>query len=247
MNELLSLFATPKAAKAATGTPLAQGESMATMQSVGVHGNRETWLRAAVVELAPMFAERVGHKDPRARIMPSVRVSCGFPSAGGKGKRKQTIGECWPRDRSADKVNQVFVSPTLADPVRVLDVLVHELCHAVDDCKSGHKAPFKTLAHAMLLEGPITATVAGDAFKAEIAAPIIAKLGPYPHAGLDVSKSTKPTQATRMLKAECPGCGYAVRLSRKWLEVAVPKCPDSTCDNYCEDMEVDMGAFGEDE
>lgn len=32
-------------------------------------------------------------------------------------------------------------------------------------------------------------------------------------------------QTTRMLKCECPQCGYTVRTTRKWLDVAVPVCP----------------------
>jgi SprT-like family len=238
----------PKARNAASvpsGTRPAKGDDMPALDSVATHGNRETWLRAAVVELAPMFAQRAGDKDARARVMPPVKVSCGFPSAGGKGKRKQTIGECWKRSRSADKANQIFISPTLSDPVRVLGVLVHELCHAVDDSENAHKAPFGTLARAMALEGKLTATTEGDEFRREIAEPIIAKLGAYPHSGLDVSKLTKPTQATRMLKAECPCCGYAVRLSRKWLDVATPTCPDTDCEKFGVEMAVDMGAFGE--
>ena len=29
------------------------------------------------------------------------------------------------------------------DDTRVLDVLAHELIHAIDDCKNGHGLPFK--------------------------------------------------------------------------------------------------------
>lgn len=65
-----------------------------------------------------------------------VQVSCGFPGGGSVFKR---IGECWPRARSAGKVNQVFINPTQSDTVRVLGVLGHELIHAADDCKSGHR------------------------------------------------------------------------------------------------------------
>ena len=34
-----------------------------------------------------------------------------------------------------------------------------------------------------------------------------------------------PKQTTRMLKCECPACGYTVRTTRKWLDIAVPTCP----------------------
>jgi hypothetical protein len=32
-------------------------------------------------------------------------------------------------------------------------------------------------------------------------------------------------QSTRMLKAECPECGYTIRLAKKWAEVGLPSCP----------------------
>jgi hypothetical protein len=32
-------------------------------------------------------------------------------------------------------------------------------------------------------------------------------------------------QGTRMLKAECPECGYTIRLTKKWADVGLPTCP----------------------
>ena len=59
------------------------------------------------------------------------------------------------------------------------------------------------------------------------------KLGPFPHAvikplhGLGgVGPERPPVQSTRMLKVMCPGCGYTVRATRKWLDIGVPACPD---------------------
>lgn len=34
-----------------------------------------------------------------------------------------------------------------------------------------------------------------------------------------------PVQGTRMLKCQCPECGYTVRTTRKWIDVATPVCP----------------------
>ncbi|MDQ6920240.1 MAG: hypothetical protein M3256_12390 [Actinomycetota bacterium] len=28
-----------------------------------------------------------------------------------------------------------------------------------------------------------------------------------------------------MLKAECPECGYTIRLTKKWADVGLPSCP----------------------
>lgn len=34
-----------------------------------------------------------------------------------------------------------------------------------------------------------------------------------------------PKQSTRMIKLVCPADGYAVRTTRKWIEVGLPRCP----------------------
>lgn len=31
-------------------------------------------------------------------------------------------------------------------------------------------------------------------------------------------------QSTRMLKLQCPGCGYVIRTTRTWLEHGIPVC-----------------------
>lgn len=107
----------------------------------------------------------------------------------------------------------------------MLDVLVHELVHAADDCRSGHKGAFRRLATAIGLTGRMTATVAGPELAARLHA-LAEELGPYPHAALDASMRKK--QSTRMLKVVCPDCGYAVRTTNKWLEIGVPTCPCGT-------------------
>lgn len=182
---------------------------------------REEWLVAAVEKLAPLFVVLAGENLPR------VRVSVGWP--GGRGKKNSVIGQCWATSQSADKVSEVFVSPVLDEDLRVLDVLAHELVHAVDDCQSGHRGRFAKIAKAIGLEGKMTATVAGDKLKERLQT-IAADLGAYPHAalapqaeGADGGKK----QGTRMLKAECAeGSGYKVRLTRQWIdEFGFPFCP----------------------
>ena len=32
-------------------------------------------------------------------------------------------------------------------------------------------------------------------------------------------------QSTRLLKAECPECGYTIRVSKKWADLGLPTCP----------------------
>jgi hypothetical protein len=142
-------------------------------------------------------------------------------------------------------VPTVFISPELDDTARVLDVLLHELIHVADDCTSGHKGAFAEAATRLGLEGKMTATTAGVALAAEMMT-LAASLGDYAHAKLMVQPkgalvpvgpdgqpvprihSGPKTQGTRMLKVQCPCCGYTVRTTRRWLDMGAPLCPSGT-------------------
>lgn len=184
---------------------------------------RELWLQQGVKQLTPLFTRQ------EVKV-PEVRVSVGWPK-GARGSKKTgvAIGQCWPTVYAHDKVAQLFISPQLEDPVRILDVLAHELVHAADDCQSGHRGDFVKLAKAIGLVGPWTATKAGDDLKVTLTK-IADKLGPFPHAALKSSgeKGGPPKQGTRMLKLECVDCGYVVRTTRKWIEVGMPTCSCGT-------------------
>lgn len=181
---------------------------------------REEWLVSAIEALAEeVFA-------PAGITLPAVRVSVGWP--GGRGNKNNVIGQCWSTGAAKDKTANLFISPVLDDAARVLDVLAHELIHAVDDCQNGHKGPFAQMAKAIGLTGAMTATVAGDDLKATLSALVTDRLGDYPHAALVTAagKSGEPKQGTRMLKVECPETGYIVRTTAKWLDAyGAPKCP----------------------
>lgn len=179
--------------------------------------NREEWLETAVRRLRPLFA------DAGLEMPEKVRVSCGFP----KGNVRKVIGQCWSTAAAEDGVAQVFITPFIADSVRVLDILVHEIIHAIDNCEHGHKAPFVKMAKAMGLEGKPTATVAGEALKKSLAG-IVEEIGAYPHASLVEGAGGTKKQGTRMLKVICPEDGYTLRTTAKWIAVGLPTCPCGT-------------------
>jgi hypothetical protein len=182
---------------------------------------REEWLVAGVEALRPIFAQEGAE-------IPAVKVSVGWP--GGRGRKNSVIGQCWHPSAAKDEAAHIFVSPVLDDAVRVLDVLAHELVHAVDRNESGHKGNFARLAKAIGLEGKMTATVAGEGLKDCLTRIVEEDLGEYPHGALvnpgDGADGPKK-QGTRMLKVECAeGSGYVVRMTRKWIdEVGCPVCP----------------------
>jgi hypothetical protein len=178
--------------------------------------NREQWLEAAVNELRPVF------KNAGFTIPPRMYVSVGWPSSGGTKRKNTTIGQAWSPENSADKVGHIFISPVLDNVVDVLATLVHEVGHIVVGLKHGHKAPFVRFCKAIGLEGKPTATYAGDDLVKTLDA-LVEKIGDYPHAKL--APSERKVQGTRLLKVQCPDCGYTIRVTRKWLDEGVPTCP----------------------
>ncbi len=135
--------------------------------------SRETWLLAAVEGRRPLFlAQGQGADRP-------VRVGCGFPSSRALAKTGKHIGECWHHVCAADGASEIFISPLLNEPLRVLGVVAHELVHAYVGLEHGHKAPFKRVATGLGLEGKMTATTEGPRF-IEATAALLAALGPYP-------------------------------------------------------------------
>jgi hypothetical protein len=186
--------------------------------------NREQWLMDALSkQVFPLIFAAAGVPAPA-----KVRVSVGFPKGSRGGKGAHAIGQCWSPGMSADGSAEIFISPRISDPVEVVAILIHEAIHAVDGNKSGHKGEFRRIAKAVGLEGKMTATVMGEVLREKVLRWLLT-MPPYPHAalggGTDPAKGDPKKQTTRMVKAECPECGYVVRLSRKWLDVAVPQCP----------------------
>ena len=197
-----------------------------------IKDSRERWLTdAGGLLVAKLF------KQHHAKPVADFRVSVGWP----KGSRGKAIGQVWPASLSGDGHNEIFISPILQDPSRVLDVLAHEIVHIAVGLSENHNKTFKQLATAIDLEGKMTATVGGEAF-AKAIKPILKALGPYPHASLALAGERSPRspgkggdkggdprgrhkQTTRMIKAECPECGYIIRTTRKWAAFGLPLCP----------------------
>lgn len=182
--------------------------------------NREEWLNIALRELEEhVFI-------PNQIIRPNecmIKVSCGWPAVRALSVKKRTVGYCHKREQSGDKWNEIFISPLINDSLEVLATEVHEVVHAYDDCKSHHKGFFLKTMKTVGLEGKPTATHAGDLLTVCLNA-IIERIGIYPHSELNPAIKDKK-QSTRLVKAECPACGYVIRTTRKWItEAGLPTC-----------------------
>lgn len=195
-------------------------------------GTREQWLNAFVHEARKVFKLR-SHELPE-----KIRVSIGFMFRGGK-----AIGQCWHEAASTDGTREIFIIPTLDDSSRIADILTHELCHTLFGPDEKHGKNFKAAAYGMGLEGKATATTAGDNWRAW-AFPILAKLGPIPHAAIDPAGSGIKKQTTRLLKCECDTCGFIFRATAKHVNGKALRCADLECEGL---VKVDGAEEGDDE
>lgn len=190
-----------------------------------IYPTREDWLTAAVSELKPFFLLN------GVSISDKIRVSCALPS-NAKRTNFKSVGECFPNTNSADAHFEIFISPVLADPIKVFETLIAMLCHTANGALN-HGKPYQKIADAMLLlpngtqSARYKSVTHGDAF-VQAYKQIIDSLGAYAHAELSASVGKK--QSTRMLKCVCPSCGYTVRLTAKWAfkqgNLNLPLCPN---------------------
>lgn len=180
---------------------------------------REQWLMEAAEYFRPQF-------DKQEFPLPEmIRISTGFA----KRQSANAIGVCYNSKAAEDGIHQIFIAPTIKEPVKVLATTLHELIHAADDGKSGHKGDFKRVAQAMGLQGKMTATIPGDDLTMELEG-LAVQLGEYPHGLLLPSQGGTGSgpigkQSTRMLKMTAECCGYIARTTAKWIEFGLPSCP----------------------
>ena len=172
---------------------------------------REDWLLSAVDKIKPLFIQQ-GYD------LPTVRVSCGFPSTG----KNRHIGECWSTTATNAAINEIYISPKLDDAVEVMDTIVHELVHAVDNCEHKHSAEFKKIALAVGLEGKMRSASAGAKLKSQLTE-IAKDLDPYPHVKLNIPTIIRVYKPRP--KARCSECGYEIGIFKKWQHLGAPICP----------------------
>lgn len=141
----------------------------ATTTQPPTFNTREAWLREAVVVMRSYF------EGSGVAVTDRLEVMTSWPYGS-----KKRIGECFPGEHwNKDGVTYVTVSPVLGDdPVRVLDVLLHELVHACGI--HGHGKEFRRVAEYVGLTGKMTATVPTDALRERLTE-LSRVLGPYPH------------------------------------------------------------------
>ena len=188
-------------------------------------GNREAWLQKIVETWRPYFS-RLGFELP-----PRIWISVGRPP------NSRWTGACYPGEASDDGNPHIFVSPVISDSTRAAGVVVHQLCHVALGNRQ-HGPAFKKLATATGLIGKMTQSIEGPMFL-QIMPGIVDRYGPYPHSALrQLRHLDRKPQGSRLLRVRCLQCGYAMRVTQRWLSAAIPTCPNTRCDSYGELMEV---------
>lgn len=130
---------------------------------------REDWLQKAFVELSPMIKAAGGELHHDVACLVGLLTS------------KQAIGQCFGKSHSINEDRfHIFICPTLADPVKVLATLLHEMIHACDIMNHGKE--FKKIALAVGLAGKMRSTYVeeGSFLHAELVK-LAEELGEYPH------------------------------------------------------------------
>lgn len=205
------------------------------------HDFRETWLHAAVDELRIYFNECFAHEPSgkQLSVPENIRVAIGFPSTGRKGRRES---ETWHAMSSSDNSYEIFIRPDKSEPVQVLGALVKELVHAALPDIETHGKLYKGAAQKVGLHGKMRNAEPGLLLERRLRE-LAAKLGPLPHATLDISGDPltavsppiklKPIgqvkkRGGQYVKAEChaEGCPYIVRVAKTHVrDIGAPVCP----------------------
>lgn len=177
--------------------------------------------------------------SPNGINVPRVRASVGWTMG------TNVRGQCHVGG-VADGTPAIYIRPVSrdsGDSATILDILAHEMLHAAHP-SDGHRGAFGTDARAIGLDGPLTATHAGDVLADRLSFIANVILPPIDHATISDGMPTGPKrgpgrpthgprdagghykpQTGRMLKAECHGCGMIIRTTRRWLETTgLPEC-----------------------
>lgn len=156
--------------------------------------------------------------------------------------RKAAVGWFW-RDRwsvgGKERIHEINLSAEHLKKHDMGELLLHELAHAenchngINDCSANqvHNKKFKVQAEALGLEvkprdkrygfgftdlaQPGKDFLAGIQFKREL----------FEVFRADANAEKKKGPGSRLIKCECQSCGYTIRTTQKWLDIAVPECP----------------------
>lgn len=190
--------------------------------------HREQWLSEAVVKIEErVFLEH----DPTWRMPDRWAVTCGWA----KGQSAGAVGVCVDPICSEAGVTELFITPTLSSSMLVLQVLSHEMIHAIAGIEEKHGGKFAEMCDALGFVGNYKQAIPGketECFR-ELET-ILETLGPYPHAAMILKKKpVKPSNWIRLVSRHDEK--YTLVISTKSIErFGVPRDPKSDELVFCD-------------
>jgi hypothetical protein len=176
---------------------------------------REEWLTELSRRVLPVF---------KSWTMAPFRVTCGWPCRGGIARRRKVIGECHALESSKGGFHEIFISPSLDQPLEVAGTVCHEMAHVAAGISAGHGQGYRKVCKSVdLTKGSPTNASPGPVLTDKLHK-VVDALGDYPHMALvPVLKSIK--RPITSVTLTCASCGCRVRIALKWLDqVGPPVC-----------------------
>ena len=156
--------------------------------------------------------------------------------------RKNAVGWFWSgrwltsqKSKKTLAHNEINMSAECLANHDMGELLLHELAHAenntcgVKDCSGRvHNKHFKLMAERLGLEVKPRDKSVGYGFTdlAQGGKDFLKKIAFKRElfTSYRVQATSKTSAGSRLLKMECPGCGYVIRTTQKWIDVGSPKC-----------------------
>tara|TARA_R100000935_G_C2806294_1_gene152844 strand:+ start:294 stop:905 length:612 start_codon:yes stop_codon:yes gene_type:complete len=183
--------------------------------------NRETWLNLMIDKAVPMF-DNAGFEISEIRSI--LKVACGFPPNTRVGTKFTTLGCHINPKASASGYHEIYIHPETSDSVKVVDILIHELAHAMQtekypDAKQSHGKEFKNICKALTMTGNKKYKFASASVELLKTIQLwVDAIGKYPHAIVSLNANRKK-QSTRNHKVECYDCKWSFRCSTKNIDM----------------------------
>lgn len=194
--------------------------AMTQKSRVQIHRGRST-VKVEPVAFRRYLVNRFGGTPSTYRFNPSkTRYACSLMDSGMV--KASSLAHVHFSHATGNRYDEIRMSvemggrDTKADSCRVADVLLHEMIHTLARFH-GHSGAFKQIATTMGLEGRMTATTASEDLRLRIWDGVVSRLGRYPHAKVHLTPRGQRGKGSRLIKCTCPGCGFNMRTTRKWL------------------------------
>jgi hypothetical protein len=197
--------------------------------------SREDWLNEAKdLLLGEIIAPLVEIREDL-----KIKISVGF-KPGSKAANLKILGCCFPSACSQDGFNEIFINPISDDSFSIINVLLHEIIHALDDCESGHKGAFAATCDLVGLNKPYTSTTPNPDLEARLNG-MLELLGSIPHSKMDLGTVKK--DKNRNLKVFCD-CGFKFNTSQAQIDKVLSARGRINCPHCDSDMKkIEAGAI----